>query len=69
MHFFTDSKSLFDIISKASRTSEKRIMLDIHANRQSFQKKEISSIGLVRWNHNLTDGLTKQKMQRALLEF
>ena len=33
MHLLTDSKSLFDIISKGSRTSEKRIMLDVHAAR------------------------------------
>ena len=26
MHLLTDSKSLFDIVSKGSRTSEKRIM-------------------------------------------
>ena len=29
VHILTDSKSMFDIISKGSRTSEKRIMLDI----------------------------------------
>ena len=31
MQLLSDSKSLFDIISKSSKTSEKRIMLDIHA--------------------------------------
>ncbi len=36
VHLLTDSKSLFDIISKGSRTSEERIMLDIHATRQSY---------------------------------
>ena len=37
MQLMTDSKSLFDIISKGSRTSEKRIMFDIHAARQAYQ--------------------------------
>ena len=36
MHLLTDSKSLFDIISKGSRTSEKRINLDIQAGHQSY---------------------------------
>ena len=31
MHLMTDSKSLFDIVGKGSRTSEKRLMLDISA--------------------------------------
>ena len=35
MHLFTDSKSLFEVISKGSRTIEKRIMLDIYAARQA----------------------------------
>ena len=33
VHLLTDSKSLFDVISKGTRTKEKRIMLDIHAAR------------------------------------
>ena len=68
MHLMTDSKSLFDIISKGSRTSEKRVMLDIHATRQAYQRQEISNIGFVRSEHNLADGLTKEKKQGALLQ-
>ena len=45
MHFLTDSKSLFEIISKGRRMSEKRIMLDIHAARQACKLHEISNIG------------------------
>ena len=67
MHLMTDSKSLFDIISKGSRTSEKRIMLDIHSARQAYQAQEISNIGFVRSCDNLADGLTKGKKQKALL--
>ena len=68
MHLLTDSKSLFDMISKGSRSSEKRIMLDIHAARQAYQAKEISNIGFVRSSDNLADGLTKQKMQAELFK-
>ena len=35
-HFLTDSKSLFDFISKRSRTNEKFLMLDIHAVREEY---------------------------------
>ena len=68
MHLLTDSKSLFDVISKGSRTSEKRIMLDIHATKQAYQSREISNIGFVRSENNLADGLTKEKKQRALFD-
>ena len=68
MHLMTDSKSLFDIISKGSRTSEKRVMLDIHSARQAYQAREISNIGFVRSCDNLADGMTKPKMQKALFQ-
>ena len=61
MQLMADSKSLFDIISKGSRTSEKRITLNIHAARQAYQAQEISSIGFVRSEDNIADGLTKSK--------
>lgn len=63
---YTDSKSLFDVISKGSRTSEKRLMLDIAAARQGFNNFEISNIGFVRTADNIADGLTKAMNQMAL---
>ena len=68
MHLLTDSKSLFDIISKGSRTSEKRIMHEIHANRQAYQAHEISKIRFVRKADDIVDGLTKSKKQSVLLQ-
>ena len=53
MHLLTDSKSLLDIISKGSRTSQKRIMLDIYATRQAYNSNEISNIGFVRSSYKL----------------
>ena len=52
MHLLTDSKSLFDIISKGTRTSEKIIMLDICAAREGYKSREISNIGFVRSSAN-----------------
>ena len=44
IHLLTDSKSLFDIISKSSRTSEKRLILDRNATRQAYKAEQISNI-------------------------
>ena len=40
VQLITDSNSLFDIISKGSRASEKRIMLERHAARQAYKHKK-----------------------------
>ena len=61
MHLLTDSKSLFDIIGKGSRTSEKLVMLEIHATLQAYQVHEIWKIGFVRSAGNIADSLTKSK--------
>ena len=66
VQLLTDSKSLFDVISKGSRTSEKRVMLDIAAAREGFRDKVISDIGFVRSSQNLADGLTKPMAQASL---
>ncbi len=63
VQLFTDSKSLFDVIFKGSRTSEKRMILDIAAAREEFRDKVISYIGLVCSSSNLAEGLTKPMSQ------
>ena len=68
VHLLTDSKLLFDIISKGSRTGEKRVMLDVHDTREGNKAKEISNIVFVRSSENLADGLTKEKVQKSLLK-
>ena len=68
VHMLTDSRSLFNIISKGNRTNEKRIMLDIYAARKAYKALEISNIGFVRSSHSLANGLTKPKVQAALYE-
>ena len=61
VQLLTNSKSLFDIISKGSRTSEKRVMLDIARARQGYRNFEIDDIGFVRSGDNIADGLTEKR--------
>ena len=68
VQLFTDSKSLFDFISKGPRTSEKRMMLGIAAAREGFRDKVISDIGFIRSSDNVADGLTKAMSQAALCD-
>ncbi len=64
----TDSKSLFDVISEGTRTSEKRVMIDIAAAREGYMLGDISDIGHVSGGKNIADGLTKRINQAALLD-
>ena len=68
VRLFTENKYLFDAVSKGTRTSEKRLILDIAAAKEGFESKDISDIGFVRSNCNLADGLTKRMKQASLLE-
>lgn len=62
----TDNKCIFDVISKGTRTSETRLMLDIATARESFKNFDISDIGFVRTADNVADGLTKSMKQTAI---
>ena len=66
LHLLTDSKSLFDIIRKKSRTNENRLMQDVYAARQIYKEQDISNIGFVWSNQNVSDRLAKSLSQEAL---
>ena len=66
VQLLTNSKVLFDVISKRSRTSEKRMMLDIAAPRECFRDMFISEIGFVCSASNIMEGLIKSMQQRSL---
>ena len=57
---FTDSKSLFDTITSLSTVTEKRLLIDISAQRDSYNTGELYNIGLVLSESNLADPLTKR---------
>jgi len=62
----TDSKQIFDVITRASHTTETRLMIDVAAARDAYNKHEISNVGLVKSDHNIADGLTKPGLCSAL---
>ena len=66
VYLLTDSKSIFDTITKLTGVSEKRLMIDIAALRQSYSRGEITNIGHVLTANNLADPLTKKTQSKVL---
>ena len=62
----TDSNSLFDVITKSSTTSERRLMIDITAVRNAYNDQELSDVGFVRTKYNPADAFTKLGSCEAL---
>lgn len=62
----TDSESLFKSIVKSTTTTEKRLMIDLEAARQSYGTQKISDVGWIRSEDNPADGLTKPAPCKAL---
>jgi hypothetical protein len=59
LQMLTDSKQLFDAISHSTQTKEGRILIYIAASKQSFERHEISDLGLVAGRDKFADCLTK----------
>jgi hypothetical protein len=59
IHAYTDSLSLFDVISRSTTTSEKRLMIDITAAKEAYREGTIDTIGFIRTNFNPADAFTK----------
>lgn len=62
----TDSKALFDVLTRARYTTERRLMVDIASAREAYAENLISNVGLIRSEHNPADGLTKIDSNDAL---
>ena len=68
VRLFTYSTSLLGVISKGSRTSEKRLMIEIARARESFRTHAASGIGFVGRKRNAANGLKKDMHQATLQE-
>jgi len=66
LNLFTDSKQLFDVVTKASHPTEKRLMVDVAAARQAYNRQDLSNVGLIATDNNIADALTKVRGCGAL---
>ncbi len=66
---YTDSYSLYECLVKLSTTKEKRLMIDIMALRQSYERREITEIQWIDGKDNPADAITKSTPNKALEEF
>lgn len=65
----TDSMSLFKVMVNSSITTEKRLMIDIAAARQAYERSDIYFIGWIPAQSNIANGLTKLGVCATLDEF
>jgi hypothetical protein len=64
----TDSLSLYECIVKLGTTKEKRLMIDIMAIRQSYERRELTEIRWIDGTRNPADAMTKTTPNGALQE-
>ena len=65
----TDSYSLYECLVKLGTTKEKRLMIDIMALRQSYERREIAEVRWIGGRSNPADAMTKGVPNRALESF
>ena len=65
----TDSYSLYDLLVKLGTTKEKRLMIDVIALRQSYERRELQEVRWINGNDNPADALTKSSPNTALQRF
>lgn len=63
LRVLTDSSGFFYVVVKDTTTTEKRLMLDLRATREAFERNDITEREWIRRKLNLGDGflLTKVK--------
>ena len=64
-----DSYSLYECLVKLGTTKEKRLMIDIMALRQSYERREITEIRWINGHDNPADAMTKSTPNKALEKF
>lgn len=61
-----DSFSLYECLVKLGTTKEKRLMIDIMALRQSYERRELAEIRWIEGDSNPADAMTKSTPNKAL---
>jgi hypothetical protein len=62
----TDSFSLYECLVKLGTTKEKRLMIDIMALRQSYERRELAEIRWINGQDNPADAMTKSNPNKSL---
>ena len=65
----TDSFLLYECLVKLGTTKEKRLMIDIMAIRQSYERRELFEIRWINGLDNPADAMTKATPNKALENF
>jgi hypothetical protein len=65
----TDSYSLYECLVKLGTTMEKRLMIDIMALRQSYERRELYEVRWINGTDNPADAMTKGAPNKALETF
>jgi hypothetical protein len=65
----TDSYSLYKCLVKLGTTKEKRLMIDIMAIRQSYERRELQEIRWINGLDNPANAMTKSNANKALESF
>ena len=66
---YTDSYSLYECLIKLGTTNKKRLIINIIALRQLYERREITEIRWINGNDNPADAFTKAAPNRALERF
>ena len=62
----TDSRSLYECLVKLGTTKEKRLMIDVMAIRESYEREELAEIRWINGKDNPADSMTKVNATSAL---
>ena len=66
LNMYTDNLSLFNIITRSSKTTEKRLMINLRSVKQCYQNQELDNVVHVRTKFNPADAFKKVKRNNVL---
>lgn len=68
LQVMTDSKGLFDMVTKSSYSAERSLMIDLATIRESYGRREIDEIAHIQGENNPADAMTKIVNSNHLLD-
>ncbi len=66
LYIFTDSKSLFDTMTRYRSTKELQLMDEISDIRRAYKSTEMTNIAWIRTDHNIADSFTRHTKNYVL---